>query len=65
MNNAFKETPGVSTKSPKSLKENKWSWLKKVLIPRSDEGIRTLSSFRGMQSGKKLSEAYKIIRHIE
>lgn len=34
-------------------------------FPRSDEGIRTLSSFRGMQSGKKLSEAYKIIRHIE
>ena len=38
MNNAFKETPGVSTNSEKSLKEDKWSWLKKVFIPRSDEG---------------------------
>ena len=38
MNNAFKETPGVSTNSQKSLKEDKWSWLKKVFIPRSDEG---------------------------
>ncbi len=34
-------------------------------FPRSGEGIKILSSYRGMQSGKELSEAYKIIRYIK
>lgn len=50
---------------------NKWKALseykteiKNYPYPRSYEGILTLAQFRGMQSGCKFAEAYKLIRKI-
>ena len=33
--------------------------------PRSEEGLKTLAQFRGMQSGFKYAEAFKIIRNFK
>ena len=51
--------------------KNKWNALKeykteikKFPYPRSYDGIKTLSNYRGMQSNTKYSEAYKIIRKV-
>jgi len=50
---------------------NKWlalaeyeSEIKEFPYPRSEEGIVSLSSYRGMQSGNKYAEAFKLIRQI-
>ena len=38
--------------------------IKKYPFPRSKEGLRTFAMYRGLQSGNKLAEAFKIIRII-
>ena len=36
--------------------------MRRYPFPRSEEGIKTLSKYRGMQTGKQFAEAFKIIR---
>ena len=38
--------------------------IKNYPFPRSKEGLRTFAMYRGLQSGNKLAEAFKIIRII-
>ena len=38
MNDEFTQTSGDSTRRPKGLRQNKWGWLKRIFISRSDEG---------------------------
>ena len=48
-------------KKIKALKRYK-SEIKKFPHPRSEEGVKTLAKYRGIQSHNKFSEAFKIIR---
>ena len=32
-------------------------------FPRSDKGLEVLANYRGMQSGIRLAEAFKLLRH--
>ena len=41
MNDEFTQTSGDSTRRPKGLRQNKWGWLKRIFISRSDEGDLT------------------------
>ena len=41
MNDDFTQTSGDSTRHPKGLRQNKWGWLKRIFISRSDEGDLT------------------------
>ena len=41
------------------------SEIKKYPFPRSNEGIKTLAMYRGMQVGVKYAEAFKLIRQIQ
>jgi hypothetical protein len=36
--------------------------IKEFPYPRSEKGIKTLASYRGLQSGYENAEAYKLIR---
>lgn len=47
----------------KALRHYK-SEIKDFPYPRSDEGIRTLSQYRGLQSGNKNAESFKLVRSI-
>ena len=57
-----------------TLKDLNYKWralrcfeseIRKYPHPRSEEGLKTLAMFRGMQSGQKYAEAYKVIRNFE
>ena len=62
----------VIKKISESNVKDKWralkcftSEIKSFPHPRSEEGIATLASYRGIQSGFKYAEAFKIIRSFQ
>ena len=59
--NYFYPIEKTINKKIKALKRYK-SEIKKFPHPRSEEGVKTLAKYRGIQSHNKFSEAFKIIR---
>ena len=65
-------TPNYFVSLSESNVKDKWralkcftSEIKSFPHPRSEEGIATLASYRGMQSGFKYAEAFKIVRSLQ
>lgn len=63
--NLFLELSQAEVNTKIKLLSRYESEIRNFPFPRSAEGVRTLASFRGMQSGVKYAEAFKVVRHIK